>query len=234
MKDCPNRSLISSFNHAIEGIIYVLRTQRNMKIHFFIAAAVLIASLFFRISRLEFMVLLFAIVLVMITELINTAIEFSIDVVTTTFDPLAKVAKDIAAAAVLLASLNAVILGYFIFFNRFNPYALTILQKIRNAPVHVTCIAILLVVLLVIAVKALFGERNFLRGGLPSGHSALAGALFCAIAFISGNALVASLGLLLALLVFHSRAQARIHSYLEIVIGAILGILITILIFQLI
>ncbi|MDI6821459.1 MAG: diacylglycerol kinase [Actinomycetota bacterium] len=228
-----NRSLLKSFNYAIDGIIYVLKSQRNMRIHFFVAAIVLGASLVLNVSRLEFMALLFAISLVFITELINTAIEFAIDVVTTTFDPLAKIAKDVAAAAVLVASLNAVFLGYLIFFKRLNPYTLRILQAVRHSPIHITCIGILLVILLSIAVKAWIGEKSFLRGGMISGHSALAGCLFTAIAFISNNVLIATLGFLLALLVFHSRMEYGIHSYIEVLTGAALGILVTALIFQL-
>ncbi|MEW6189883.1 MAG: diacylglycerol kinase [Actinomycetota bacterium] len=228
-----NRSLLKSFNYAIDGIIYVLKSQRNMRIHFFVAAVVLGASLILNVSRIEFMALLFAISLVFITELINTAIEFAIDVVTTTFDPLAKIAKDIAAAAVLVASLNAVFLGYLIFFKRLNPYTLRILQAVRHSSIHITCIGILLVILLSIAAKAWTGEKSFLRGGMISGHSALAGCLFTAIAFISNDVLIATLGFLLALLVFHSRMEYGIHSYIEVLTGATLGILVTALIFQL-
>lgn len=227
------RSLLKSFNYAVDGLIYILKSQRNMRIHFGIAAAVLVTSLFFRLTRLEFIALLFSIALVLITELINTAIESAIDIVTTTFDPLAKIAKDVAAAAVLIASLNAIVLGYFIFFHRLNPYALTVLQQIKNSPAHVTLIIILVLVILVIAMKSWVKTKNFFKGGWPSGHSALAGALLTIIALLSGDALIATMGLILAILVFHSRLEARIHSLWEIIVGALLGILVSILIFQL-
>jgi diacylglycerol kinase (ATP) len=90
----------------------------------------------------------------------------------------------------------------------------------------------LLVAIIVVAAKAWIGGGSFLKGGWPSGHSALAGALFTAIAFISQSPLIATLGLALALLVFHSRADAGIHTLLEIVAGGVLGILVTTLIFQ--
>lgn len=227
-----SRSLIKSFNYAIDGIIYSLRTQRNMRIHFVIAVVVLASGLLVRISRLEFLVLLFSIALVMMAELINTAIESAIDVVTTTFDPLAKIAKDVAAAAVLIASLNAVFVGYLVFFFRVNPFTATILHTVRRTPVHVTVIALLLVVIAVILLKALIGEGTFLRGGWPSGHSAVAGALVTALIFISKSALVGTLGFVLAALVFHSRIETGVHTALQVAAGAVLGILITILIFQ--
>ena len=108
-------SIIESFNYAIEGIIHVLRTQRNMRIHFAIAIAVLVAALAFDVSRLELIALLLAIAFVLIAEMINTAIEAAIDVATTSFDPMAKLAKDIAAGAVLIAAVNAIAVGYLVF-----------------------------------------------------------------------------------------------------------------------
>lgn len=203
-----------------------------MRIHFAIAAIALGLGLFFKIETWAFVALIFAAALVIIAELINTAIESTIDLITTTYDPIAGIAKDVAAGAVLLASINAVLIGYFIFFSRLNPYTLGLLQKIRQSPVHLTVISILLVAIIVIAAKAWIGGGSFLRGGWPSGHSALAGALFTAIALISQSPLIATLGLALALLVFHSRADAGIHTTLEIAAGGVIGILVTILVFQ--
>src|ERR687885_51600 len=108
-------SLIESFNYAFEGIIHVLRTQRNMRIHFLAAVAVLVAGLATDVSRLELIALLLAIAFVLIAEMINTALEAAIDVATTSFDPMAKLAKDIAAGAVLIATVNAVAVGYLVF-----------------------------------------------------------------------------------------------------------------------
>jgi diacylglycerol kinase (ATP) len=108
-------SLIESFNFAFEGVIHVLRTQRNMRIHFAVAAAVLIAAVAVGVERIELMALLIAISFVLIAEMINSALEAGIDVATTSFDPLAKLAKDIAAGAVLIATVNAVAVGYLVF-----------------------------------------------------------------------------------------------------------------------
>ncbi len=228
-----SRSLLQSFNYAIDGLIYALRTQRNMRIHFTAAAIVLGLALFLRLPAWAFVALVFASSLVIVTELINTAIEATIDLVTTTYDPIAQIAKDVAAAAVFLASINALIVAYFVFFSRLSPISLSLLQKVRQSPVHLTVISIMLVLIMVVAAKAWIGGGSFLRGGWPSGHSALAGALFTVIALISQSPLMATLGLALALLVFHSRIDAGIHSALEIVSGGLLGILTTILVFQL-
>ena len=108
-------SIFESFNYAIEGIIHVLRTQRNMRIHFGAAVAVLVAALAFDVSRLELIALLIAIAFVLIAEMINTAVEAAVDVASTSFDPMAKLAKDIGAGAVLIAAINAIAVGYLVF-----------------------------------------------------------------------------------------------------------------------
>ena len=105
-------SILESFNFAFEGIIHVLRTQRNMRIHFLIAALVLIAALFSGVDKMELIALLLAIAFVLIAEMLNTAVEAAVDVATTSFDPMAKLAKDIAAGAVLIATAVAVAVGY--------------------------------------------------------------------------------------------------------------------------
>src|SRR5215813_3176004 len=108
-------SIIESFNYAFEGIIHVLRTQRNMRIHFAVAVAVLVVAIATDVTKLELIALLLAIAFVLIAEMINTAIEGAIDVATSSFDPMAKLAKDIAAGAVLIAAINAVAVGYLVF-----------------------------------------------------------------------------------------------------------------------
>ena len=108
-------SIIESFNFAFEGIIHVLRTQRNLRIHFVVAALVLVAALLSDVDKLELIALLLAIAFVLIAEMLNTAVEAAVDVATTSFDPMAKLAKDIAAGAVLIATAVAVAVGYLVF-----------------------------------------------------------------------------------------------------------------------
>ncbi|HYX76165.1 MAG TPA: diacylglycerol kinase, partial [Gaiellaceae bacterium] len=108
-------SIFESFNFAVEGIIHVLRTHRNMRVHFAVAIVVLVAAVWVGVSKLELIALLLAIAFVFITEMINSALEQAIDVATTSFDPLAKLAKDIAAGAVLIATINAIAIGYLVF-----------------------------------------------------------------------------------------------------------------------
>lgn len=229
-------SLLESFNYAFDGIVHVLRTQRNMRIHFLAAVVVLVAALFAGVDKLELIALLIAIAFVLIAEMINTAIEAAIDVATTAFDPMAKLAKDIAAGAVLIATMVAVAVGYLVFADRVGKRSSQVLEKLRNTPATVTLIALFITIFLVIATKALTGRGTPLRGGLPSGHSAVAFALWVAATLVLGPTehrfVVSSLMLVLALLVAQTRIESGIHSALEVVYGSALGVIVTLVIFQ--
>jgi len=118
MADRRAPAVLRSFNYAFEGVIHVLRTQRNMRIHFAIAAAVLVLAFIYDVTRLELIALMISIAFVLIAEMVNTAVEATIDLSTPSFDPLAKIAKDIAAGAVLIAAANAVAVGYLVLADR--------------------------------------------------------------------------------------------------------------------
>jgi diacylglycerol kinase (ATP) len=229
-------SLLESFNFAFEGVIHVLRTQRNLRIHFAIAAAVLIAAVAVGVDRLELMVLLIAISFVLIAEMINSALEAGIDVATTSFDPLAKLAKDVAAGAVLIATVNAVAIGYLIFSAKIVNRSSRLIDRLRDAPSELTLIALVLVIIIVLATKAYTGRGTPLRGGLPSGHAAIAFGGWMAITNVVGDSrhwfLVSSLTFLMALLVAQTRVESGVHSFLEVSYGALLGSLAVLVMFQ--
>lgn len=227
-------SLLESFNYAFEGIIHVLRTQRNMRIHFVAAAVVLVAALATGVSKLELIALLLAIAFVMIAEMINTAIEGAVDVSTTSFDPNAKLAKDIAAGAVLIATVNAVAVGYLVFSGQIADRSTRLLDRLVNAPAELTLIALVLTTIVVIGTKAFTGRGTPLRGGLPSGHAAIAFAGWMAVTLILDDQrfLVSSVVFILALLVAQTRVESGIHSTLEVFYGSLLGALVTLVLFQ--
>ncbi len=230
-------SLIDSFNYAIEGLIHVLRTHRNMRIHFAVPVAVLVAAVWKGVNRFELIALLLAITFVLVAEMINSAIEQTIDLSTTSFDPLAKLAKDIAAGAVLIAAINAIAIGYLVFSHAFSTSASSVLDRLRDLPTEVTLIALVLTVLVVIATKAWLGRGTPLRGGLPSGHAAVAFAGWVAVTYILGpkehRFLVSSIMFIMALLVAQTRIEAGVHSTLEVVYGGLLGALVALAVFQL-
>ena len=232
----PRRNLLNSFNWAFEGIVHALRHERNMQIHFGLAVIVLLGALFFALTRLEIIALLVAISFVLIAEMLNTAIEQLMDMVTDEHDPRAKIAKDVAAGAVLVAAVNAVAVAYLVFYDRITRVPYSVLQRVRTSSVDVTVIALVLVVLVVIAVKALTKTGSALRGGLPSGHAAIAFAGWVALTFIASATAyalpISLIALLMAVLVAQSRIQAGIHTLLEVALGALVGSVVALLIFQ--
>ena len=229
-------SVLESFNYAFEGVIHVLRTQRNMRVHVAIAAAVLVAALVLGVSKLELIALLLSIAFVLIAEMINSAIEGAIDVSTTAFDPMAKLAKDIAAGAVLIASVNAVAVGYLVFSGQIADRSARFLNRLKDAPAELTLIALVVTILVVITTKVVTGRGTPLRGGLPSGHAALAFAGWMAATLVLGDSshqfLVSSLTFIMALLVAQTRVEAGIHSAFEVLYGGLLGALVTLVLFQ--
>jgi diacylglycerol kinase (ATP) len=229
-------TLLDSFNYAFEGIIHVLRTQRNLRIHFVVAVAVLIAALVVNVPKIELIALLLAITLVLIAEMINSAIEGAIDATTTSFDPNAKLAKDIAAGAVLIAAANAVAVGYLVFARKAAGRSGAILDRLRDAPAELTIVALVLTLLVVIATKAYTGRGTPLRGGLPSGHAALAFAGWMAATYLVGGDghrfVISSLTFIMALLVAQTRVESGVHSATEVFYGGLLGALVTLVCFQ--
>jgi diacylglycerol kinase (ATP) len=234
----PRRgNLLHSFNWAFDGIVHALRFERNMWIHFGIAGLVLIASLFFALSRLEVIALLVAISFVLITEMLNTALEHVVDLITDEDDPRARIAKDVSAGAVLIAAVNALAVAYLVFYDKITSIPYTVLTKLRTSPIDVMVISLVIVIMAAVAVKALTHRGTPFHGGLPSAHAAVAFAAWVAITFVAANtgyALpISAIALFLAVLVGQSRIQAGIHSVLEVSVGAALGIVITIVLFRL-
>ena len=229
-------SVIESFNFAIEGVIHVLRTQRNMRLHFAAAVAVIVVAVAVGVSKLELSVLLISIAFVLVAEMVNTAIEGTIDAATTSFDPMAKLAKDIAAGAVLIASVNAVAVGYLVFAGKAADKTTDVLDRVRSAPAQITLVALVLTVITVIATKAWTGRGTPLRGGLPSGHAAVAFAGWMAATYIvtdSHRFVVSALTFIMALLVAQTRVESGVHSALEVAYGGALGAFVTLAVFQL-
>ncbi len=230
-------SLRWSFTWAFEGVVYVLRTQRNMQLHVAVAVIALVLGLLLNFSRLEMAALVGAISLVMVAELFNTALEAAVDAVVRTYHPLVKIAKDAAAGAVLVAAANAVAIVYFVFYSHLTDLDTDLVLGVRRAPLHVVVVVLIVTVLLAMVVKAATGRGTPLRGGLPSAHAAAAFAAWAAITIVADplrhSALISLLAFMMALLVAQSRVEAGIHSSVEVAAGAVLGTGVAVVLFQL-
>jgi diacylglycerol kinase len=109
------RRFLMGFGYAFQGIGYVVRTQRNARVHLALACLVVVAGLYLRLTTLEWAVLCLAMGFVFSAEMINTVAEVAVDMLTPRYHPMAKVAKDVGAGAVLIAALAAVGVGIAVF-----------------------------------------------------------------------------------------------------------------------
>lgn len=109
------KALIKSFQHAFCGILTSFVIGRNIKVHYIAALAAILGGLYFGISKVEFLIILLISAQVICLEMVNTAIERTVDLVTSEYHLYAKIAKDIAAGAVLVAAIFATIIGGIIF-----------------------------------------------------------------------------------------------------------------------
>jgi len=221
---------LESVNCAIEGILWATRTQRHLRWHFLTAAGVLLAALLFRVSAVEIVLLVLVITLVLFAELVNTALEAVVDLVSPDYHELAKRAKDVAAGAVLVSSVGAIVMGYFIL----SRYLFPLMERGRewtpHIPGNVAIIAMIAVTILVVLLKARFNSGSPLHGGTPSGHAAVSFSLATSIAFAGVSPVIALLAVVLASMVSHSRLLMKIHTFREVVMGALLGVIMTLLI----
>lgn len=227
------KKLVDSFNHAIEGIIQAIRTQLNIRIEFIFALLVLTTCFFTDLSKVEFLIITITITMVIAAELINTAVENVVDLYVNYYHPLAKIAKDAAAGAVLVTSINAVIVGFVVFWNKLKPGTNHLITVVKNSNPYMIFMILIIVCILTLIVKAKFGEGTPLRGGMPSGHSVIAFSIATMITFISPEIEVVVLSYLLAVIVAQSRVDSEVHSVFEVVVGAVFGVLLTIILFKL-
>ncbi len=226
----------SSFQFAFQGIIYATRTQRNMRIHLAAAAIALFAMLYLRLERAYVALVVVAIVVVLAAELINTAVEAIVDLMTVAHHPLAKIAKDAAAGAVLVTSIGAAIVGYLAFYEGLTATGASVSAAVAGVPRNFLLVALAITFIAAIFAKALFvgGRATPLQGGAVSLHAGLAFAAATAIAFLSQPLIVPIAAYLLAFLVSQSRVEGGIHSVREVVAGGLLGTAVTLAIFLLV
>lgn len=183
------------------------------------------------VSGLEFIIIGFCVGLVIVAELLNTAVEELVDLVSPNYHEKARLAKDIAAGAVFISALLSVVVAYVVLL----PYIADAFKKglsiAKHTPEEVAMVAVLTVLILVVITKAYFGRGKPLRGGLPSGHAALAFSFWVSITLVTSNLIVSLLSLVAAVIISQSRVAIKVHTPWEVILGAALGSSVTFLLF---
>jgi len=226
------RDWFDSFNDAVSGILLAARQQRNVRVHLLAAVAAIGVALLLRLDAVEFLLVALAIGLVLVAELLNSAVEGIVDLVVEHEHPAAKAAKDVAAGAVLVAAGVALACAWLVIVPRLRAPAGPVIAAVELGPEYVTGLSVVATALLVVLGKAAHGSGQPLRGGMPSGHAAVAFSFATAGTFISRDVFIGIIGLALALLVAQSRLLCRVHTPREVIAGAALGVLVTTLFFQ--
>ena len=212
-----DKRLVDSFNFAIEGLISSLKNEKHMKVHILAAIIIVILAIIINASKVEILIISLSVSFVLITELINTAVEAIVDLVSPERHPLAKLAKDVAAGAVLVAAINALCVGYLLFYDKL----LDIFDGTNK--LHIIAGRKGNISILVIVLKTFFRKGTPLEGGMPSGHSAIAFAAFGILVFMTSDVRILVLGFFMAALVAQSRVKSGIHSIREVLLGGLLG-----------
>jgi diacylglycerol kinase (ATP) len=214
----------AAFDYAFQGILYATRTQRNMRIHLVAASLAMFAALYLRLERVYVALVILCVALVIALELVNTAIEAIVDLMTVAHHPLAKVAKDAAAGAVLVASMAAVIVGYLVFYEGVTASGAEVSAAVAGIPRNYAFVALAVVGVVTIFAKAFAGKHGTpLQGGAISGHAALAFSGATLITVFAPTLVVGLLAFFLAFLVSQSRIEGGIHSFREVAFGAVVG-----------
>ena len=230
-----NSNFLDAWKNAVNGIIYATTTQRNVKIQLVIAVAVVIVSLFFDLNRAEFLCFLFTIILILFAEMCNTAIETVVDLYVDVYHPKAKIAKDVAAGGVVITAINAIIVAYFLFFDKISDIGLNFIENVVNSPIHLAFSALVIVVVAIVALIATAStnkHRGLNRKFMPSGFTTFAFAINTIIWLLAkNNVVILTLSLVLAILVSASRIEAKAHKVSEVVFSACFGIISILLIY---
>jgi diacylglycerol kinase (ATP) len=218
---------------AIEGILQAARSQKHLRYHFIAAFLVLVAVFILGVSRTDFLIVALAVVLVLLAEMLNTAVENVVDMLSPGHSEKARIAKDTAAGAVFITAFGAAVMGIIVLYPYLQNAFTSGLSVAKHSAQDVIILALVLVLIAVVLMKARFGRGHPLSGGMPSGHSALAFSAWVCVSYITDNFFASALTFILAFSVAKSRVSKGVHRPVEAAAGAVIGAAITFIIFKL-
>lgn len=228
----PLKKWIKSTNFAIEGVLHAAKNQRHVRYHLISAALVLIISYVLGISKTDFLVISLTVITVLLAEFLNTSIEAVVDLLSPGHHHKAKVAKDVAAGAVLITAFGAAIIGYIVLAPPISKALKEGFHIAKHSIEEVAIAALILVLILVVMTKSYLGKGTPLSGGMPSGHSALAFSIWVTVTYLTGSVTVSVLCFILASFAASSRIASGVHNTWEVIFGGIMGAALTFLLFS--
>lgn len=231
-KPSHGSDLLESLDHAFRGLLDCIRRERNFRIHVIFALFVLPGSVFLGLSLVEFLVLLLVVALVLVAELVNTALEKTLDLLAPERSMKVREIKNIGAAFVLVGAVVSLFTGFMLLGAHLPARAGGAVLAVRGSPWYLTVIGLMLTVLAVLFLKTRFRSRSLFRGGMPSGHAAFSFAMLAAVFYTTASPVAMLMVLPLAALVAQSRVRRGIHTWAEVIYGALLGLGLVTLLFQ--
>lgn len=235
------RAYAASFKHAFEGVLDAYRSQRHMRVHFLFMGLNILLALVYKLSALEVALLMVCITLVVFAEMVNTVIEATLNIVTETYHPITRFAKDVSAGAVLVCAVNACMVGALIYFHpdrlgRVHSAWVARDYVDHSATLRALAMSVMLLFLILVAVKVASRDRT-LSGGPISGHTALAFCLATCLAFVVRDQVYGTIGAALAALLAGLVAYLRLHDHSHrirtVLYGAALGFILPAIVFGL-
>ncbi|MDQ2731178.1 MAG: diacylglycerol kinase [Armatimonadota bacterium] len=223
------KSIFYSVGHAVDGLVHCLRTQRHMRNHFGVAFLVVVGAALLHVEDAPLLALLFSVTVVLVAEMFNTAIEVAVDMIKPTYDPRAKIIKDVAAGAVLLSGLSSAIIGALVYLH--SPVVNTWRQHIRyprysSSWPELAVEAMLILLILVVAWKVKGGNGSILYDSPISGRAAFG--FFCMVLILANpdDEVRVISTICMGVLVMISRSATRRQTVRQVLLGAALGIIV--------
>lgn len=229
-----NKSFATALGHAMDGVIRAFKTERNLRIDYIIGLIVLVTSLFFDFTKTEFACICLTVGFVIFAEMINSTVEYIVDLITDKYDDRAKAAKDIAAGGVLIASCVSVVVAYFLFVDKISNASVAIISSILNSKLHILFTIVFAVVILTVILKGIFGKDDDYAHSGPSIRIALAFALTTYSYIITKSLLVCGIAFVLSILITSSRIKGKKNKIIYTILSASIGILLVLIIYQIV
>jgi len=212
-----------------------LKVERNFHIHIVAGFLVIVGSFSMNLPLPEFLILILTVMTVLIAEMVNTVIEMVTDSFVKEYSLQAKRIKDVGAGIVMIAAVASVMVGYLVFAKHFPVGWQNAFENIAHSSWYITFIILLSIAIISIVLKFIMRRGSLLTGGMPSIHSGMSFAVWAIVTILTfkTHPVLSFLVLIPAFWVAHSRVLRRIHRVEEVIIGALTGILVTVLVFQL-